>query len=111
MTKLRFVENVERNKYIEELDYEDSITILKLRLNMIETKCNYKEGNLNCAICKQTEDKTEHLFDCPEFEMSRRGIKIEDLDIHNPSELLAKYVRRMIEFRKEKGFQIKFGRD
>ena len=112
MTKLRFVENVERKKYIEELDYEDSITILKLRLNMIETKCNYKGnfvGNLNCAICKQTEDKTEHLFDCPEFEMSRRGIKIEDLDIHNPSELLAKYVRRMIEFRKEKGFQIKFG--
>ena len=113
MTKLRFIENVGRKTYIEELDYEDSITILKLRLNMIETKCNYKGnfvGNLNCAMCKNVEDTTEHLLECPEFELSRRGIKIEDLDIHNPSETLAKYVRCMIEFRKEKGFQIKFGK-
>ena len=113
MTKLRFIENVGRKTYIEELDSEDSITILKLRLNMIETKCNYNRnfvGNLNCAMCKNVEDKTEHLLECPEFELSRRGIKIEDLDIHNPSETLAKYVRCMIEFRKEKGFQIKFGK-
>ena len=42
---------------------------------------------------------------------SREGIKNEELDIHNPGEILAKYVRRIIKLREEKGFQIKFGKD
>ena len=113
MTKLRFVENVERKKYIEELEYSESITLLRLRLNMIETKCNYKGnfvGNQKCHFCS-SEDTTEHLLECPEFEWSREGIKNEELDIHNPGEILAKYVRRIIKLREEKGFQIKFGKD
>ena len=44
MTKLRFVEEFGKKKYLEELDYKDSITTLKTRLNMIEKKYNYK-GN------------------------------------------------------------------
>ena len=40
------IEIKERNKYIEELEYNESITLLKLRLNMVETKCNYKRNFL-----------------------------------------------------------------
>ena len=113
MTKLRFIENAERKKYIEELEYNESITLLKLRLNMLETKCNYK-GNYKesqkCHFCND-DDTTEHLLECPEFEYSRQGIKNEDLDIHNPGEILAKYVRQIVKLREEKGFEMKFGKD
>ena len=57
------------------------------------------------------DDTTEHLLECPEFECSRQGIKNEDLDIHNPGEILAKYVRQIVKFREEKGFEMKFGKD
>ena len=113
MTKLRFIESTERKKYLEELDYEDSITILKLRLNMVETKCNYKgnfKENQNCHFCDDL-DKTEHLMECAEFDWSREGIKIQDLDLGNPCETLAKYVRMTIKLREDKGFKIKFGNE
>ena len=113
MTKLRFIESTERKKYLEELDYEDSITMLKLRLNMVETKCNYKgnfKENQKCHFCDDL-DKTEHLMECAEFDWSREGIKTQELNFQNPCETLAKYVRMTIKLREDKGFKIKFGNE
>ena len=114
MSKLRFIENMEKKEYLGEVEYTDCITIIKIRLNMIETKCNFKGnfgGNLKCHICKNSDDTTEHLLECPEFEWTREGLKKEDLDILNPCETLAKYVRYIIKLREEKGFKIKFGKE
>ena len=73
MTKSRFIENVERKKYVEELDYNEIITFLKLRLNMVETKCSYKRnflGKKKCYFCNNN-DKTEHLLECPDLRTVR----------------------------------------
>ena len=113
MTKLRFIENTERKKYLEEMDYEDSITLLRIRLNMVETKCNYKGNfleNQKCHFCEEL-DKTEHLLECAEFGWFRNGIKNDDLDVHNPTETLAKYIKIMIKLREDRGFKIKFGNE
>ena len=43
------------------------INIMKLRLNMIDVKCNYKgkyKNDLICPVCKIENDTTEHLFEC-----------------------------------------------
>ena len=39
---------------------------MKLRLNMLELKCNYKgkENNEICDLCGDENDTTEHLFEC-----------------------------------------------
>ena len=39
---------------------------MKLRLNMLELKCNYKgvSKDLKCDLCKVENDTTEHLFTC-----------------------------------------------
>ena len=45
--KLRFIKS--------ELDFKRCILMIKIRLNMIEVKCNYKDifkDNLKCDICK-----------------------------------------------------------
>ena len=113
-TKLRFIENVGKKEYIEKVEYTDCITIIKIRLNMIETKCNFKgnfRGDIKCHICKGSDDTTEHLLECPEFEWTREGFKKEDLDILNPCETLAKYVRHNIKLREENGSKIEFGKE
>ena len=43
-TKLRFLNDYSLKPYIKNLEFKECITIIKLRLNMIETKCNFK-GN------------------------------------------------------------------
>ena len=111
MTKLRFIEEFGKKKYLEELDYKDSITVLKTRLNMIETKGNYRgkfSENLLCQICKNDRDTTEHLFVCQSFH-ERLYMRSEDMDLKNPTENLAKFVRCMIKRREDLGFSIKFG--
>ena len=40
---------------------------MKLRLNMVNVKMNYKGTNTEdkkCPICKESEDTTEHMFVC-----------------------------------------------
>ena len=105
-TKLRFIENTDRKKYIEELEYNDCVTVLKLRLNMAETKCNFKgnyPNNKNCEICKEDLDTTEHLLKC------KAGEPRLNLDISQPNETLSKYIKHVIKRREDLGFAIKFG--
>ena len=66
-TKLRFVNNFTQEQYLEELEFRDSVKMIKIRLNMIEVKCNYKTSyayNKKCELCKGQEDPTEHLIEC-----------------------------------------------
>ena len=67
-TKLRFLSNFGRKRYTEMGRYDFNITknIMKLRLNMIEVKCNYKGQNNGevCGLCGVERDTTEHLFEC-----------------------------------------------
>ena len=77
------------------------IMIMKMRLNMIDVKCNYKSKftNLNCELCGKEDDTTEHLFECKELERLKEGtIRIEDME--NPTREMAKYIKRVMEFRK-----------
>ena len=67
-TKLRFCDNAQRKEYIDKLGYMEAKAILKLRLNMIEVKSNYKGQykDVKCQ-CQESEDTTEHLFSCKEI--------------------------------------------
>ena len=54
-TKLRFIKEYSRKQYISELNFKRCKMMVKIRLNLIETKCNYKgicKDNLKCEICK-----------------------------------------------------------
>ena len=65
-----FCNNAQTENYINCLGYHDSKIILKLRLNMTELKCNYKnknDTNIKCNLCKSENDTTEHLFTCNEI--------------------------------------------
>ena len=51
MSKMRFSKSFEIKNYIDKVNYDECVTLLKLRLNMIETKCNYKgkfQNDLSC---------------------------------------------------------------
>jgi hypothetical protein len=70
-TKLRFCSNFKRNLYTMtgNLTFNNIKSIMKLRLNMLELKSNYKGNNQNetCDLCKIEKDTTEHLFECKEI--------------------------------------------
>ena len=108
-TKLRFIKEFGLNPYLEELELYESKIIMKIRLNMIETKCNYKgnyKNNLLCELCKKENDTTEHIFSC---EAIAQKIHFRVEDIQKPTKQLAKYVKDIIEHRKKLGFEITFG--
>ena len=65
MTKMRFLKSFEIENYIDKVNYDECVTLLKLRLNMTETKCNYKgkfQNDMSCPLCKSALDTTEHLI-------------------------------------------------
>ena len=70
-TKLRFCvcTSSKRKPYLEQLGYSEAKMILKLRLNMTELKCNYKNQykDVKCDLCHTDNDTTEHLFQCPKM--------------------------------------------
>ena len=49
------LKSFEIENYIDKVNYDECVTLLKLRLNMIETKCNYKgkfQNDLSCPCVK-----------------------------------------------------------
>ena len=112
MTKLRFIVEYGRKEYIDEMEYIDCVTMLKLRLNVVETKCNYKGKfpiDQKCEICHEEQDTTEHLLKCTSFVDQRIKMKKEELDVLNPNANLTKYIRKTVKNRDDMGFSIKFG--
>ncbi len=67
MTKLRFIEtdSFKQSKYITELESKKCRHIIRIKLNMIRAKCNYKGSNKNliCDWC-QVEETTQHYIQC-----------------------------------------------
>ena len=63
--------NVKRKKYIDLLDWKIANVVMKVKLNMIEVKGNFKgsfvKQGLECPVCKNNEDTTEHIFQCKEL--------------------------------------------
>ena len=104
-TKLRFLKNFDQENYIEELQFEDSIEMLKIRLNMIETKSNYKgtfKTEFICELCKETEDTTEHLLDC---KITTVGITTNKEDIMLPNYKVIDDIRKVIKRRENWGIK------
>ena len=70
-TKLRFVTepiSLERADYLNEMDGDDAVEVLKTRLNMIDIHDNYKNDikkQRRCPHCKENKDTTEHFVTCP----------------------------------------------
>ena len=107
MTKMRFIKSCEIESYIDKVNYDDCVTLLKTRLNMIETKCNYKGKFLNdlkCPLCKLELDTTEHLTECQGL-MEEKSVS----NISNPNDKLAKSIKKAIKIREDNGFKITFG--
>ena len=70
-TKMRFVskQTFEAEEYIRKLSMKEVATIMKLKLNMVETKANFPRGDDRiCIMCKETDETTEHLFKCPKYQ-------------------------------------------
>ena len=67
-TKLRFCSDFRREKYTMKgnLNFQTAKNIMKLRLNMLELKNNYKgqSSDVKCDLCGTENDTTEHLFEC-----------------------------------------------
>ena len=109
-TKLRFIEVYERKDYFEG-ELKSIIALLKVRLNMVESKCNFKGrygNNLGCELCG-LEDTTEHIFECVKLNEIRNRYSKGTLNIKEPNVNLAEYVIETIEYRKQNGFLIEFG--
>ena len=76
MKKLRFVKTdpgFTRKRYMIDMEGDEALKTLKIRLNMIEIYGNYK-GDVTmrrmCVHCGEEEDTTEHLISCQVFQNS-----------------------------------------
>ena len=104
-TKVRFIKEYSQKEYLKELKFKDCIMMIKIRLNMIETKCNYKSmfTNLKCEICKSEDDTTEHLLECTNnnSDQSNKEKLIE------PNNEIVKIIAQNISTRESLGYRIK----
>ena len=83
--------------------------MMKIRLNMIETKSNYK-GMFKteiCELCKETEDTTEHLLECKIT--STEGITTNKEDIILLNYNVIDDIGKVIKRREKLGYKIKIG--
>ena len=70
MTKLRFTKRFARQEYLNECKMEEVKKIMKLRLNMVELKANFKGkySDTLCPACKMEEETTEHALRCTVYQ-------------------------------------------
>ena len=69
-TKMRFVskQKFEAEEYIKKLTMKETATIMRLKLNMVETKANFPTGDdRRCIMCGEDDETTEHLFKCTRY--------------------------------------------
>ena len=69
MTKLRFTNEFGKKNYLEEERMEKVKEIMKLRLNMIDLKANFKGKytDTTCPACEEDVETTEHVIQCNEY--------------------------------------------
>ena len=68
-TKLRFIkeEKFEEKQYMKRYNMKTCKEIMKLRLNMIDVKANFKgdhKENMNCSAGCNVKESTEHILKC-----------------------------------------------
>ena len=67
MKKLRYTNNEDAEEpYLKRSDVEETKWIMKLRLNMINTKENFKTNkeDTKCRICGKEDETTDHIIEC-----------------------------------------------
>ena len=81
--KLRFIKPGKEQEYLKEgrCSSKETADIMKIRLNMIWTRSNFKHKNRNtvCRKCGKEEETTEHVLECQggeEFDEDR----VEDVE-------------------------------
>ena len=80
MTKLRFTMGHETQEYIKMCRMTKVKSIMKMRLNMIDVKANFKGmyQDKMCAACKMELETTEHVIQCLEYKrIVGHSIKVE----------------------------------
>ena len=108
-TKLRFIMKFEQKQYLEQLQYIECIEMIKIKLNMIETKCNYKgkfKTDLRCDVCEMKNDTTEHIFECSKNEIN---ITTTTENIVKADHKVVKEAKEVMERRKKLGYVVKIG--
>ena len=58
----------ERKRYIKKCESKTIKDVIKIRLHMCNTKCNYErnESDTTYPLCKTEEDTTDHIMVCQE---------------------------------------------
>ena len=83
--------------------------MIKIRLNMIEAKCNYKgkfKTDLKCDLCKHDNDTTEHILEC---RMNDANITANVEDIRKSEYKIVKQIEKVLKKREELGYKIIIG--
>ena len=101
-TKMRFLasHNYEKQDYLEKLPHDLAILIIKLRLNMIKAKANFKNSysNIQCDMCEE-EETTEHILICPKLQklITYNPGKVNLCDTSNLEQLkrIANYIKQV----------------
>ena len=108
LTKQRFINEYKQKDYIKDLQFIQCITMLKIRLNMIEVKSNYKgtyKNTLKCELCKTEDDTTEHLLQCNVIFPNKPKLGVEDIIQCNS--MIPNIIEEIMERRKYLGYEIK----
>ena len=103
------MEKWERRKYIMEWTAEECKNILKIRLNMVNARANYKGtygGDTKCRACKTEEETTEHLIDCEQYKRLVGCSRNMDVMTENIEELkqLTEYVDKVEKLKEKRGW-------
>ena len=79
MKKLRFVKPGYEQPYLKECTIEEARMVMKVRLNMIETRMNYKRKGEEtiCRRCGIEDETTEHVLKCRGEEFTEE--RLEDV--------------------------------
>ena len=105
MKKLRFVheKQIKRKEYIEVCTTNEIENIIKTRLNMQEFKCNFKgkDKEIECPLCKEEPDTTEHVFECKVIKRVLETRETRCRDVESEDIKVLKKVSRLMGKAKE----------
>jgi len=84
-TKMRYIKEFKKQDYLKQYNGKTCQIIMQIRLNMVETRENYKskyqQSNTLCQACKLTEETTEHIFKCQKLrELSSHQLNSNNFD-------------------------------